>query len=305
MSLETDIYIDRNQLKRRLASWRLVAILAIISLFAIFVGRDLLVFGRQHVAIINIDGFISTDTNFEKSVRALAMDTKVSAVIVNVNSPGGETAASESLYEALRSVGEKKPLVAVMGGVAASGGYMAAIAADQIFARKSTITGSIGVVLQTTNIVGLMQKIGVENEIIRSGPLKARPNPLEPFDAESRLVNQKLVDDVEEMFKNMIIERRGLERELVDALSDGRVYSGKTAHKNGLIDSLGGISDARTWLNEVHGISETLPEWLVVRPKTRHWLDWIFSAVSQGGNIGTSVTLDGLVSVWQPFDIIK
>lgn len=306
MPLQTDTKIDRDQLKRHLSYWRTGALVLLVILFAVVVGKETKLGDRRHVALLEIEGFILSNPNLEKAVYDLVTNTDAVALVVYINSPGGETAASEAIYRALREVQGKIPVAAVMGGVAASGGYMAAIAADRIFARESTITGSIGVLLKATNIVGLMDRMGVENETIRSGPLKSYPNPLERLTPSARAVSQKLVDDVHSMFKEMIVERRGLEPGVVDGLADGRVYSGRTAIENGLIDDLGGVSDARHWLEKAHAIPISLPEKrLATDDPVAGWLDWLLSRVSPKTFLAERLGLDGLVSVWQPSYTVK
>jgi len=300
VSSETDIFIDRRRLKRQVAVWRAISILAVLAIGVVAIGKTDLFGGRSHVALLSIDGLILSNRQLDQMLRDLIEDRRAAALVVSIDSPGGETAASESVYRALLAVGEVKPVVAVMGSVAASGGYMVALAADQIFARESTITGSIGVVLETTNVVGLMEMIGVENEFIRSGPLKAQPNLLERLTPDARAVNQALVDDTHTMFKRMVAERRSLEPKAVDALADGRVFSGATAKSNGLIDALGGLPEARTWLFEKFGIALTLPHRDLHLSSSKHWLDWLLSIAIQKHYVAERLGLDGLVSVWHP-----
>jgi protease-4 len=140
---------------------------------AMFFGRED-VFGRgPYVGLLTIEGIIVDDTRRERELYALLNDSDLAALLVYIDSPGGSTAGSESLYRVLRVIAGEKPVVAVMGSVAASGGYMVSLAAERIFARESSITGSIGVVLEATNFVRLMRMAGIEHEIIRSSPLQA------------------------------------------------------------------------------------------------------------------------------------
>ena len=294
------MFIDRRRLKRQVVVWRATAILAVLAIGMVAIGKTNSFGGRSHVALLSIDGLILSNPQLDQMLHDLIEDHRAVALVVSIDSPGGETAASESVYRALLAVGEVKPVVAVMRSVAASGGYMVALAADQIFARESTITGSIGVVLETTNVVGLMEMIGVENEFIRSGPLKAQPNLLERLTPDARAVNQDLVDDTHAMFKRMVAERRSLEPNAVEALADGRVFSGGAAKSNGLIDALGGLPEARTWLFEKFGIALTLPQRDLHLPPTNRWLDWLVSIALQKSYMAERLGLDGLVSVWQP-----
>jgi protease-4 len=300
MSIDNDALIDRRRLKRRIALWRVLAIVALVAAVAAGAGQFGLFDAGRHVATLWIDGFIFNDVYRTEAIYELTDDSDVAALIVHIDSPGGGTYASESLYRALRAVGEHKPVVAVMEGVAASGGYMTAIAADHILARDSTITGSIGVIMEATNFVGLMEMIGVETEAIRSGPLKARPNPFERMTAEARAVTQDLIDEVHDMFVGMVAERRALDPDRTRLLADGRIYTGGLARANGLVDAIGGKREARAWLEDEHGIARSLPERDVEIDRPDRILNRLFLAVFGKPYLSERLTLDGLVSVWHP-----
>jgi protease-4 len=206
----------------------------------------------------------------------------------------------EALYSRLRQIAEKKPIVAVMGEVATSAAYMTAIGSDHIVAHDGTLTGSIGVILQTADVTGLLDKVGIKPEAVKSSPLKAQPNPLEPFTPEAREATRKVVSDIYEMFVSMVQKRRGLSREQVDMVADGSVFTGRQAKEIGLVDILGGEREARAWLAEKHGIDQSLPvQDVQPRGPGQELRDMV------GGFIGKAVlperlTLDGLVSVWHP-----
>ena len=259
MALDTDSMIDRRRLKRRLALWRIVALGAVLGLIAVAIGRAPRLTAEDHVAVLWIEGMILTDPYREEAIRALTVDDSVSALIVHIDSPGGTTFGSEALYLAVAEVSEVMPVVAVMNGVAASGGYMTALAADHILARESTITGSIGVIMQATNFVGLMEKLGIENDSIKSGPLKAEPNPMSRMTSEGREAARTVVKGVHEMFVDMVVEGRNMPREDAARLADGRIYTGTKAREVGLIDAIGGEEDAIAWLESEHGIDPDLP----------------------------------------------
>lgn len=301
MALDSDALIDRRRLKRRLAVWRLAAFVAVVALVAVAVGRAPQIPGTRHIAVLRVENLILGDPYREAAVRALVEDDKVAALLVHIDSPGGTTFASEALYRALRRVAESKPVAAVMEGVAASGGYMAALAADYIVARESTITGSIGVILEATNFVGLMEMLGIESEAIKSGPLKAEPNPLARMTPEAREMTKALVDDVHEMFVGMVAERRAISVADAQRLADGRVYSGAMAAANGLIDGLGGEDEALAWLAETHGIDRDLPRRDVEIDYPDELLDRLISKALGKSHLTERLRLDGLVSLWHPF----
>lgn len=300
MSLEADQIIDRRRLKRSLTVWRVLAVVTLVAAVLAAVGRFDGFQRGSHVARLTIDGVILDDPARDLALGHLADDGNAKALIVRIDSPGGTVVGGEALYHSLRDVAGSKPVVAVMGSAATSAGYMSALGADHIVARSGSVTGSIGVLLQTADITGLLDKLGIKPETIKSGPLKAQPNPLEPFSEEAREATQEVVQDIFEMFVDMVAERRGMPREKVLELADGRIFSGRQALANGLVDALGGETKARQWLAETHQIPESLP---VRNVKIEHegqiWRDLL------GGLFGKTLfperlRLDGLISVWHP-----
>lgn len=300
MTLDPDVLLDRRRLKRRLAVWRIVAIVALVAVALVGVGRFDGMLVRDHVARFVIEGVILEDFDAIDALAEVADDSRVKALIVYIDSPGGTFVGGEMLFDALRNVAESKPVVAVMGTVATSAGYMAAVAADRIVARQGTITGSIGVIMQTTDITGLLEKIGVSAEAIKSAPLKATPSPLEPLTDEARAASQAIIDDMHMLFIDMVAERRGFDAERARKLGDGRVYSGRQAVANNLVDAIGGEAEARRWLMAEKGIPESLPtrEVEIEHPAE----EWLADARGFSKNMLFSerLTLDGLISVWHP-----
>lgn len=305
MTPDSDALVDRRRLKRRLALWRLVAFVALAALVVVASWPLPGLPGAPRIVTLDIDGLILGDRERERAIRNLAEDASAAALILRIDSPGGATFASEALYRAVRSVGETRPVVAVMDGVAASGGYMAALAADRIFARESTVTGSIGVVLQAPDISGLMEKIGVANELVRSGPLKAEPNPFAPLSPEAREAASRVVGDLHRMFVGLVAERRALAPSEAARLADGRVFTGAAARDAGLVDSLGGVEDAVAWLETGAGVARGLPltELSIPRQRTPLWRRLLGAALSFAGHVALRERpgLDGPLSLWQPF----
>lgn len=301
MALDTDSLIDRRRLKRRLAMWRIVALVSIVAVIAVALARTPQLPVGDHIAVLTIDGLIVSDPHRVRALRALVEDDNAAALIVRIDSPGGTTYGSEALYRSIREVSEVKPVVAVMDGVAASGGYMAALAADHVVARESTITGSIGVIMEATNFVGLMEKLGIESESIKSGPLKAEPNPLSRLTPEGRAATQAIIQDVHDMFVGMVSERRGMTLAEARRLADGRVFTGNMAVKAGLIDGLGDDREAVGWLESEHGIDPDLPLVDVKIDYPKELIERLTAAVVGKPYLAERLKLDGLVSVWHPF----
>ncbi len=304
MTSDIERIVDRRRLKRRLTFWRAAAVLALVLLVAVSVRRFDGVFKEDHVVRLVVDGLILDDPRRDDALAKVATDDKVKALLVRINSPGGTVVGGEALFRGLRRVAAEKPVVALMAGTATSAGYMTALGADRIIARQGTVTGSIGVLMQTTDITGLLKSIGVKSEIIKSRPLKAQPNPLEPLTPQARQASRDVVLDLYGMFVDMVVERRGMDREKALKLADGRVYTGRQAKANGLVDALGGEAEARDWLAASRRIPRSLPtQDLEVDRPGGVWRDLVFGAFQ--GIMGKSLfserlRLDGLISVWHP-----
>lgn len=301
MAMDADALVDRRRLKRRLAIWRVLAVGALVAVVAVAFGRFGSFESGPHVGVLWVEGLILSDPYRDDAIAAVIDDPDIEALIVRIDSPGGGTFASETLYRGLKEVAAEKPVVAVMEGVAASGGYMAAIAADHIVARETTVTGSIGVIMTGFNLVELLDMIGIEDESIRSGPFKARPDPSERMSPEVRELTQKLIGDVHDMFVGMVADSRDLDIATVETLADGRIYTGRMAVDNRLIDGLGGMAEARAWLEATHDIDPELPEYDIDIPYPDAYLsDWA-RALFGKSYLAERLTLDGLVSVWHAF----
>lgn len=299
MNFDLDALLDRRRLSRRLTFWRVVAVLAFAVLAVVLFGRSGAML-QPYVARINVEGMILENADMERMLKDIAEDSNAKALIVRINSPGGSTAGSEALYHGLRNVAAEKPVVAVMGTLAASGGYVTAVAADRIFARETTLTGSIGVIVEYAQVGELLDKLGVKMETIKSAPLKGQPSLTEPLSPEGRKAIQALIDDGYDWFVGLVATRRGMDPDAVRTLADGRVFSGRQAVEKGLVDGLGGEREAREWLAAEHGVGAGLPAVdFDPSPRDKLWQQLI------GGNLrnilsGDGVALDGLVSVWHP-----
>jgi protease-4 len=239
--------------------------------------------------------------------------SQVQAVILDINSPGGTTTGGEAMYDAIRRLAEKKPVVAVCGTLATSAAYIVALATDRIFVYGNTITGSVGVIFQWADVSELMKTLGVKVEEVKSGPLKAVPNPFEPTDEKGRALAAEMVQEAKVWFVDLVGKRRNIEPASVPGLTDGRVYSGRQALALKLVDEIGDERTAKTWLQEKRDVTPGLSvvEW---KPKAESGgiLSWLFGSIASSlgvsarnfaslfGQVSEGLRLDGLVSLWHP-----
>jgi len=262
MSLDSDVIVDRRRIRRKLTFWRvtaaLIAIAAIVAIAAIATPGKGGLMTSGSIARINIEGLIRSNQERVEALEKLEK-SQAAAVIVHINSPGGTTAGSEQLYDSLTRLKAKKPLVVVVEGLAASGGYITAIAADHIIAQQSSLVGSIGVLFQFPNFSELLKTIGVKVEEVKSSPLKAAPNGYEPTSPEAREALDSLVKDSYAWFRGLVKERRGMDDALLAKVSDGRVFTGRQAVELKLIDQLGDEKTAVAWLVAQKGVKADLP----------------------------------------------
>ena len=228
MSLEADQIVDRRRLRRKLSFWRVLAVL--VAIVAVVGGGVMLTSGRGaltavaggSIARIQIEGLIRSSQQRVEALERLAK-SNAKAVIIHINSPGGTVAGSEQLHQSLLALKAKKPVVVVVDGLAASGGYIAAMASDHIVAQQSALVGSIGVIFQFPNVGDLLKTLGIKVEEVKSSPLKAAPNGFEPTSAEARAAIESLVKDSYAWFRDMVRERRHIDGADLDRVADGRV----------------------------------------------------------------------------------
>jgi len=318
--MTADQIVDRRRLRRKLTFWRVIAFLALLA-----VGAAVVLYGDRdrfalvttpQIARVSISGFITVDRAQTDLLEALAGNDAVRGVIVAIDSTGGVTAGGEALYEELRKLADAKPTVAALGTVGASAAYMAALAADHIVARRTTITGSIGVIYASPEVSGLLDKLGVAVTEVKTGPLKAEPSPYQPTTEEARAVVAGVIGDSFDWFVDIVAERRGMPRGQALALADGRIFSGRQALDADLIDAIGGEDAALAWLN-TQGVDTDLPirDWRPDDGPSVGWwfgnavVGWVVQAIgfSPDGAVGgvlnrilpENLMLDGLMSVWQ------
>ena len=235
----------------------LILIVVVGLLFFLLIARGLVQSASigDKVAIIDIVGVISrTDTVIDQ-IHQYRDDQTVKAIVLRINSPGGSVAPVQEIYSELRKL--DKPIVASMGSTAASGGYYIAAIADEILANPGTLTGSIGVIMQFTKLKGLYEKIGLEQQVIKSGKFKDTGSSMRDMTDEERALLQATLDDVHNQFIDAVFEGRQahLTREEIVTLADGRVFSGQQAFGHKMVDQLGNLPDAIERAGELGGIS--------------------------------------------------
>ncbi|MCC3304006.1 signal peptide peptidase SppA [Sneathiella sp. HT1-7] len=300
MSVDSENYDIRRRLKRRLSLWRLLAILLVIVLGVWIFNEMSEEEVRDHIARLDVTEIIVENDRREEAIDDIIKDPSAKALIVYINSPGGSTYGSERLFKALRRVAETKPVTTVIGTVGASGGYMTALAGDRIFAGESSIVGSIGVIVQLTEISELMKKVGVSATAITSGALKGEPSPFKPISEAGRENLQEMVTATYDWFVSMVTQRRPLDETQVRALADGRVVIGLVAVKNGLIDEIGGITEAQSWLESEQQIPSGLPLRTVDYSEPKPLIARLLGEMMWKSVLSERLTLDGLLSLWQP-----
>jgi protease IV len=292
-ALERDFYEERRRKWRRSAFWRGFLVAAVLAaVLAIWLGSAAVEIGTSHVARFEVKGLITDDAERDELLRDMARNDSVRAVILRINSPGGTTAGSEALFASLRAIAARKPVVAELGEVAASGGYVAAMAADHIVARGNTLTGSIGVIMEYPDLTKVMSRLGIELETVRSSELKAEPSPFRPTNPAARALEEALIADSYQWFRDLVGERRDLAGPRLDAVANGAVFTGRLALENGLIDAIGGEPEAIAWLESRDSGLADLPvrDWEVDRDEP------LLGRIL--GKIGPSGGILGEISLW-------
>ena len=306
MSFDADLIVDRRRMRRKLTFWRVVtvfiAIVAVVGAGLAFSNRGAITGGPGGgIARVNIDGLIRSNRPRSEALTRLA-ESNAKAVIVHINSPGGTVAGSEELYDSLIKVKAKKPMVVVVDGLAASGGYIAAMASDRILAQQSAIVGSIGVIFQYPNVTELLKTIGVQVETIKSSPLKAAPSGYEPTTPEARAAVESIVRDSFDWFKGLVRDRRHLDDASLQKVSDGRVFTGRQAIELKLIDGLGDEQAAIDWLAKEKNIDPKTP--IRDYPLAPRFSDLPFLHVAALGLLD-AIGLNGLAERFREFGAVQ
>jgi protease-4 len=320
MSLDADALVDRRRLRRKLLFWRIsaavIAIALVIGAALVLTPGDRLLSNGRYIARITVKGLIRDNQERTEALARLAK-SRASAVIVHIDSPGGTTAGSEQLYDSLRDLQAKKPMVVVVDGLAASGAYIAALSADHIIAQDTSLVGSIGVLFQFPNFTEALKTLGVKVESIKSTPLKAAPSGFEPTSPEARAAIEAIVRDSYAWFKGLVQSRRKMSDPQLSRVDDGRVFTGRQALPLKLIDAIGNEKTALAWLEK----EKHVPAGLRVRDISLeprfdefsflHMAAWTFDAVGLSAvarrledwgavQAVERLNLDGLLALWHP-----
>jgi protease IV len=320
MSLDADAIVDRRRMRRKLTFWRVsalvIALLAIIGTAFVLVPGSRLMPQGAYIARIQVQGLIRGNQGRVEALARLGK-SRARAVIVHIDSPGGTTAGSEQLYNALRELQSKKPMVVVVDGLAASGAYIAALSAEHIVAQETSLVGSIGVLFQYPNFTDVLKTIGIKVEEVKSSPLKAAPNGFEPTSPEARAAIEAVVLDSFAWFKGLVKDRRKIDDPLLAQVSDGRVFTGRQAVGLKLVDGLGNEKAALDWLEKEKKVPASTPvRDYSLQPRFSelsflHVAAWTFEAVGlnviahrieEWGAVQAveRLNLDGLLALWHP-----
>jgi protease-4 len=304
MAIHADTLIDRIRLKSQLVRWRIAAIaIAALAVAAYLENNTAIeVLHGNYIARLDVEGVITDDRDVSDLIHKVRDDRRAKAVIVWMDTPGGSAVGGQQLYMDLRDLAEHKPVVIVMRSLTASAGYMAALAGDHIIAREGTITGSIGVILESAEFTELAKKIGVQPIVFKTGENKAAPSPIEKLTPNQAAVLQAAINDFFEWFKNLVAQRRHIPLAAVQKLADGRIFSGKQALDNHLIDELGGEEEAVDWLSKTRHIDPDLKiRDVKVRKKESQGL---FEDMARGAYSALSGAVsrpfNGLLAIWRP-----
>ena len=319
--LDADQIVDRRRLRRKLTFWRVLTVLVVVAAIAAAAGMSrsggLTTSTSGAIARVTISGLIRGNQERVQALERLG-NSSAKAVIVHIDSPGGTTAGSEQLYDSLKRLKAKKPMVVVVDGLCASGGYIAAMASDHIIAQSASLVGSIGVLIQFPNVADLLKTVGVKMEDVKSSPLKAAPNGFEPTSPEARAALASIVMDSYQWFRDLVGDRRKLEGEALEKVADGRVFTGRQALDLKLIDELGNEQTAIAWLAREKGIDAKTPvrdyrlrarfsefsflHLTAVSLLNVAGLDGFARSLEQSGAFGAAerLNLDGLLALWHP-----
>lgn len=285
----------------------LMALLTLGAIFLFFLllivavgkmsGRSTRFVLGDKVGYITVAGAITSSEKIIDQIEEFKEDGSIKAIVLRINSPGGAVGPSQEIYDEVKAAAAVKPLVVSMGSVAASGGYYIAVPAQRILANPGTITGSIGVIMQFTNVEDLLGKVGLKNEVVKSGRHKDIGSPVRPMSDADREILQSLIDDVYAQFVDAVAEAREMEPDKVRLLADGRIFTGRQALQAGLVDELGGFQDAIRVAAELAGIKGK-PKVVYPAPDKEELLQYFIQETASAVKHGVRQGGAGLQFLW-------
>ena len=270
---------------RKYSYW-IIGLIVFIIIISIIPWENPLPSGPK-VGIVEINMPITNSKKAVDELNYFNRKSNISAIVVRLETPGGGVAASQEIYEKVRKISKfsDKPIIASMGGVAASGGYYIALGADTIMANPGTATGSIGVIMSYPIIGEMIDKMGIQYETIKSGSLKDSGSPFRNITSEERKYFQGLIDDLHGQFLSVLAKERNIPMDQAVELANGQVYSGKQAVENGLIDMLGTFEDAVLLAAREAGYVEE-PKIVYPPEEKKGLMDMLFGDIFQSSPIG-------------------
>jgi protease-4 len=258
---------------------------SVYALTAIFSRQShpAMALSRNKIAVIEIEGIIFDSSRVLESLKRFMEDRNVKGIILRIDSPGGAVAPSQEIYSEVWKIHQegKKKIVASFGNVAASGAYYVASATDKIISNAGTITGSIGVIMEMSNIQGLLEKIGVESYVVKSGEFKDIGSITRPMSERERMILQNVLDDVYMQFVEDVSKGRGMDLEKVKQIANGSIFSGRQALGLGLVDELGSFQKAVDVIKEMAGI-EGEPSLIYEKPEKTDWFNYLPKGILRG-----------------------
>ena len=300
--MDADYLIDRARLKRRIQVWRSLSIVIFLLLGLLFVIKFEGIFTEDYIARIKIENLIYNDPKRLAAIDKALRDKNAKALIVRINSAGGTIVGGEALFKTISRFRKEKPVIAVMEELATSAGYLVAVSANRIYAHEGTVTGSIGVIFKAAEVTELLKKLGIKFELIKSSPLKSEPSPFSKFTPMAKKATKSLVEDMYKMFVRIVSERRKIKVENVRRIADGRLFTGRMAVANGLVDQIGDERQAKLWLEKKINAQNPIPiRDINIQREASDWLQFLTANMPKTP-FSEGLILDGLVSVWHPWN---
>jgi len=242
-------------------------------------GKTIALTLNEKIGMVFVEGPIMDSRAIVEEISSLRKDNQIKAILIRVDSPGGGVGPSQEIYQEIQRTKVLKPVVVSMGSLAASGGYYISAAATKVVANPGTITGSIGVIVEFVRFQRLMDKIGLDLDVVKMGEFKDMGSPHRPLTDNEKEMLLKVLEDIHSQFVTDVAKGRGIEEEKIKQLADGRIFSGKEAKELGLVDELGNLQDAIEITKELAGIKGE-PQ-LVMPKKKRRLLDVLFEEITQ------------------------